>query len=684
MKNFCRKVSQWAKHIAELPFKKNVLMIMVVSVILIMVIESLARGSVVAMFVKLFTSPLIFAVNFLIVFFTLSLSLMVKKRIPLLVFLSALWLGFGIANAVVMGTRANPLSAIDLLVLKSAITMVPIYFGIIEIIIMAALIIGALALVAVLFVKFPKSQVVWYKSLVCIGVTFVVIWLGSTIIAATNSDTGDEELSDTYDKYGFAFCFSSSIFSHGVEKPNDYDKDSIDEIIEVISPDDKDGSDGEAEIRPNIIFVQLESFFDPTHVVGLEYSREPTPNFAKLKETGVSGYLSMESIGGGTANSEFEILTGMNLEHFGLGEYPYTTALKNRACESIAANLKKIGYSTHAMHNHIADFYGRDTAYESLGFDTFTPIEMMRGVTRNPLGFAKDEVLTQEILAALDSTESLDFVFAVSVQAHGRYPEEEIESDMHDEGDYKDIGEFVSDNGANAVEITGISDEAVWNQFTYYVNQVYEMDMFIGELISALEMREEPTMAIFYGDHMPTLPLTDEDVTNGDIYQTEYAVWCNYTPTAFTEVDDINSLDKDFEAYMLSAYIQKLCGMSIGNITRLHQYELVQGESNDEYLRTLEYAQLYDEDTGEYTPSDMKWGTRPITVFSHQKSGNTLYVTGEGFNPYSKVVVGGIKRNTIYINEHTLAVENLFFDAGDISVVQVASGIGEIYKARIE
>ncbi len=683
MRKLFLKIGQRAKNLAQMPFKKSVLMIMVVSLILSVVIESFARGSVIPVVVQLFTSPLIFAVNFLIVFFTLSLSLLVKKRIPLIVFLSALWLGFGIANAVVLSTRANPLGGIDLLVLKSAITMLPIYFNIVEIILMAALILGAVALVVFLFIKFPKSKVVWHKSLICIGITFVVIWLGSTIIAATNTDTGDDELADIYEKYGFAFCFSNSLVSHGVEKPNDYDRDTIGEIMEVITPVTS-GDETEAELRPNIIFVQLESFFDPTHVVGLEYSTAPTPNFAKLKSEGVSGYLSMESIGGGTANSEFEILTGMNLEHFGLGEYPYTTALKTRACESIAANLKKIGYSTHAMHNHIADFYGRDTAYASLGFDTFTPVEMMRNVTRNPLGFAKDEVLTDEILSALDSTESRDFVFAVSVQAHGKYPLEEIESDMQDDGGYEDVGEFISDEGENVVEITGISDKAIWNQFTYYVNQVHEMDMFIGELTAALEKKDEPTMVVFYGDHMPTLPLTDDDVTNGDIYETEYAVWCNYTPTEFAEVDDINSLDKDFEAYMLAAYVQKLCGMSIGNITKLHQYELTNGESNDEYLRTLEYAQLYDKDTGEYTMSDMKWGTRPITVSSYQKTGNTLYVTGEGFNPYSKVVIGGIRRSTVYINEHTLAVENLFFDAGKLAVVQVASGIGEIYRAEFE
>ncbi len=684
MRKLRAKISAWSDKLAKMPFGKSVLVMLAASVLLHIIIDSLAMGSLFGAVARLFTAPLVFTVNFLILFFTMSLSLLIGKRIPLAILVATVWLGFGIANAVVLSTRANPLSAIDFLVLKSAITLVPIYFNVIEIIAMCALIVAAVTLIVFLFIKFPCSKVVWYKSVLCIGITFVIIWLGSTVIAATKNETGDEQLSDTYEKYGFAYCFSNSLFIHGIEKPDDYDSESVDEIIDLIAPTPDEDTATDNTPRPNIILVQLESFFDPTHVIGLEYSVHPTPNFARLKAEGVSGYLSMESIGGGTANTEFEILTGMNLEHFGLGEYPYTTALRTRACESIAANLKRLGYGTHAMHNHTADFYDRDSAYASLGFDTFTPIEMMRNVTKNPLGFAKDEVLTDEILAALDSTESLDFIFAVSVQAHGRYPFEEIEADPENDTGYENLGELVPSAGENAVEITGITDEATWNQFTYYVNQAYEMDIFIGELVAALEKRDEPTVVVFYGDHMPTLPLTDSDITNGDIYQTEYAIWCNYTPESYMAVKDVNKLDKDFEAYFLASYIQKLCGISIGNITKLHQYELDNNKNYDEHLKTLSYAQLYDTDTGEYMITDMKWGTRPITITSYEKAGDTLYITGEGFNPYSKVIINSFKRRTIYINEHTLAVEDPPSDIKNLSVVQTATGIGEIYRVSAD
>lgn len=678
MKNIFRKITAFGKGLAEAPFRKMIYIIAIISLFMNIVVEILARGSLIGVVVHIFTSPFVFLVNLLIIFLTLSLCLLIKKRIPLLVFLVALWLGFAIGNAVVLSNRSSPLSAIDFLVLKSAATMLPIYFNIFQIICMALLIGGVVALVVVLFIKFPKSQVVWYKSLVCIGVTFVGVWLGATIISADMAKvvTADTELAETYERYGFAYCFSKSLYSHGIEKPTEYDKDKIDEIVEEISPDDTEGDT--VQMKPNIIFVQLESFFDPNHVTEVEYSKNPTPNFERLKKEGVSGYLKMANVGGGTANSEFEVLTGMNLDHFGFGEYPYTTALRGRACESMAANLKKLGYSAHAMHNHTADFYDRDRAYASLGFDSFTPIEMMRNVERNPLGFAKDSVLTDEIIAALDSTDTPDFVFAVSVQAHGKYPDVEIE-DITNEGGYEGLDELVFGNGD--IEVLGISDESVRNQFIYYVNQVHEMDAFIGELTEKMADREEPTVVVFYGDHMPTLPLTDEDITNGDLYETEYVLFSNYEMESLS-VENVNILDRNLEAFELSAYIQKLCGMSEGKIAKLHQNGGLDMDTKDEYLRMLEYSQLYDEEE-EFTPSEMSWGTRPIKVFSYELFGNTLYVSGEGFNEYSKVVVDGMKRGTIYINEHTLAVENLFFKIGDVKVVQIASGIGEIYTATI-
>ena len=74
-------------------------------------------------------------------------------------------------------------------------------------------------------------------------------------------------------------------------------------------------------------------------------------------------------MGAGTANTEFEILTGMTLDYFGAGEYPYKTVLQDETCESMAYNLRELGYRTGVLHNNTGSFYSRNKVFANLGFD---------------------------------------------------------------------------------------------------------------------------------------------------------------------------------------------------------------------------------------------------------------------------------------------------------------------------
>ena len=177
-------------------------------------------------------------------------------------------------------------------------------------------------------------------------------------------------------------------------------------------------------------FLQLESFFDPTLVNYLNISEDPIPTFRKLMKEYSSGYYKVPSVGAGTANTEFESITGMSMHYFGPGEYPYKSILRETTCESAPYVLKNLGYTTHAVHNNEANFYGRRSIFPNLGFDTFTSEEYMaRENEKNPNGWVKDEVLTDEILKCLDSTEGPDYVYTISVQGHGAYPDEQILED---------------------------------------------------------------------------------------------------------------------------------------------------------------------------------------------------------------------------------------------------------------
>lgn len=653
-------------------FFESISILGLLSLILNFILEATCRKSIISAAVYMITSPLGYLLGTLIIMFTLTLCLFIKRRSALILLICAAWASLGIANAVVLTYRTNPLAAIDFLIVRSMTGMTGAYFSLFEVILACIGIAAVIVLLVFMIIKCPPSKVDGKKT----GASLLAILLSGGILNLITLNTNDmnygtSEIDKAYRDLGFVYCFSTSIVSHGVDKPDGYGSNDPDSILDNLESEHESSSapgDAIPDTLPNVIVLQLESFIDLSGVKGITFSENPTPHFSRLKNEGVSGYLRVPHVGGGTANVEFEILTGMNLDHFGFGEYPYTTVLRTTACESLATNLKSVGYTAHAMHNHIAEFYDRDLAYASLGFDTFTPIEMMTDVSKNPLGWAKDEVLIGEILSALDTSDGPDIVFAVSVQGHGKYPDESV---------YKTNG--ISDNytaDTNYTEGTGITannidDSAVRCQFEFYANQTHEMDAVIGKLKEALEKSGEPYALIVYGDHLPALPMDEKDLKNPDLYETEYAICTNLDLSGLTLSGNVNELDKDLEAYMLSAYIQKLFGFNSGKIAALHRHELDTGESCDDLLKSLEYEQLYDDTETEYLPTRLSFGTRDVTVESYSKTGNSLIIKGSGFNEYSTVKIDGIKRTPELIDSTTLVLDNVYFGFKTIDVIQI-------------
>ena len=111
-------------------------------------------------------------------------------------------------------------------------------------------------------------------------------------------------------------------------------------------------------------------------------SEDACPNLHNLYQNYSSGYFKVPSVGAGTANTEFEVLTGMNLRYFGPGEYPYKTYSKKHPTESAATALAALGYGTHALHDNTGNFYSRANVFTNMGFDTFTSKEFMNAFRR--------------------------------------------------------------------------------------------------------------------------------------------------------------------------------------------------------------------------------------------------------------------------------------------------------------
>ena len=199
-------------------------------------------------------------------------------------------------------------------------------------------------------------------------------------------DTFFGNLAYGYRDNGVPYGFLVTWMDKGIGKPDGYSEEKIKSIFKsgelgddgIYTPGEDDDTD--VANKPNIIFLQLESFIDPTQVEGLEFSKDPTPNYRQLMKEYSSGYLTVPAVGAGTANVEFEVMTGMSVKFFGPGEYPYKEILRTTTCESTPYDLKQLGYSSHAIHNHRGAFYGRNKVFSNMGFDTFTSLEYNEGL----------------------------------------------------------------------------------------------------------------------------------------------------------------------------------------------------------------------------------------------------------------------------------------------------------------
>jgi len=667
------------------------------AVLLNLFIEACSRESVVLPFFYLVRSPFVFLYNTLLISIPLAASFFFKRRLFARFVLIALWIGVGVTDFVLLQFRTTPFTAVDLLLLDSAFSIMGHYLSPFQIVLVVLAVLGAVALGVFLFLRTKKETE--GTQTVFAGLVFGLFLLAGicstkllTACGILESNFGN--LAQGFHKNGLPYCFFTSIFDTGISKPASYSEDEIDRIVSSITgtpdsealvtatpavtvtppPDSDIAPEEPSDItppqetditpipeqpiipteHPNFIFLQLESFFDPTYLKGAAFSEDPVPTFRKMKETCSSGFLTVPSIGAGTANTEFELLTGISLDYFGPGEYPYKTVLKDRACESIAYNLSSLGLTAHAIHNNDGTFYNRHTVFSQLGFDTFTPIEYMGVHNTTPLGWAKDEVLIPQILKALSSTEGQDFVYAISVQGHGAYPEEPVLEDP-------------------VISIETLPEELKdsYYELLYFVNQLREMDRFLLNLTTKLENYEEEVVLVLYGDHLPTFPFTDELLTNGSVYETEYVIWSN-RPGA-------EPVEKNLEAYALSAHVLNCYDIHEGLFTRFHQTQA----DSDTYLEDMELL-AYDVLYGSYESYDgevphkataLQFGIDPIIVRNiliqdHLEDYFCLFVNGENFTPYSIAYINGEKCTTTYVNPRLLSVTG--FEPAEVLSVQVA------------
>lgn len=287
------------------------------------------------------------------------------------------------------------------------------------------------------------------------------------------------------------------------------------EILGITASPESDSQD-----RPDVVIILSESFFDPGIIEGVDQC-ETLPRWCQLTANSLSGSMLVPTYGGNTTRTEYEVLTGVPYSVLPDGVYPYTSIV-TRQTASLASWLRSLGYRTSAIHPHTGSFWQRNIAFPLMGFDTFISEENF-GPHQRAGYYISDKDLTDRIAKKLgDDSDAPQFIFAISMENHGPWA---------DQRPYVD-----TDRLTRMPAPSQLSEPAAftWRQYIYHArNSMRELE----RLQALIEQRDKPTLVIFFGDHLPSLPQVFNEIefSNGEDAHTQavpYLALSNFQMTA--------------------------------------------------------------------------------------------------------------------------------------------------------
>ncbi len=322
-------------------------------------------------------------------------------------------------------------------------------------------------------------------------------------------------------KDGSVVAFMMELEYLTVDKPEGYSEQAAQKILTENGGVTADADSLTAEHTPNIIVIMNEAFSDPAVLCEVNASEDYMPYVHSLMDGAdntVSGYLNVSVLGGNTANTEFEFLTGNTMAFLTDGAVAYQQYIFDEI-PSIVNLLNAYSYETIAMHPYNATGWNRSTVYPYLGFekmlfkDDFDHPELIRNYVSDAACFSKIEELYEE-----NGNGDPMFIFNVTMQNHGSYTKE-------------------SDNWTPDVTVEGVDEFATLN----YLSLIKRSDASFEDLCHYFEEQDEDTLIVMFGDHQPTTSVFNPLVKaqGGNIndwsveernaqYKVPFVIWANY------------------------------------------------------------------------------------------------------------------------------------------------------------
>ena len=389
---------------------------------------------------------------------------------------------------------------------------------------------------------------------------------------------------------GTAINFLRLAHAKTMEQPEDYSEETMQAVAKrYAAAADEINTTRTANLTDStVVMILSESFSDPTRIPDVAFSVDPMPNIRAIKDATTSGLMLSPGYGGGTANIEYQALTGLNMANFDesmLSVYQQLVPSQEEAYSFNRIWSEQYGESgSVAFHPYYKNMYLRDHNYDRFGFselltlDSDPAIEHQDRIDASP--YVSDAASYANVIDAINSQDHPQFIQLVTMQNHSGY------------GDYYATNEF------READLSPLDDNERW-QIENYTKGLSLTDQATAEFLNALNTIDKPVTVIFYGDHLPSIYTTaNADMDNTlTLHETDYFIWSNQASasaggkvsgehTAFSSSNYCMSLAAEHMNATVSPYLALLTELQreIPSISRVGSAAAGWGEGDATYL----------------------------------------------------------------------------------------------------
>ncbi len=463
---------------------------------------------------------------FLFVFFIAG-----RTSISMAICVSAI-AAIGVGNYFVVMFRSNPIVPWDIYSFETAMSVADNYVFSVDWALAEHIAMFILMLIVGVRTNIRLSKKILRPILtvaMCIPAYFYISYLWQDNLER-NTGLNDTLFNAKYmhSKDGFFVSFILDIHFLQIEEPKNY---SDEYALSLLNEQEVEKVETPEEL-PDIIAIMDETFSDPAVLGEFETNKDYMPFVHSILRgevaNTISGYTDVSVLGGNTANSEFEFLTGNSMAFFPNGSVPYLQYIRD-GISTIVPQLEEYGYTTYGTHPYRAKGWNREFIYDLMGFDYryFQGSFPFEDKLRN---YVSDEADFKSILEWRNNTEGPFFMFNVTMQNHSNYG-----------------GDFDNFDPQIIAKFKNTSSNKYLNK---YLSLMYETDQDVASLLSELSQSDRKTIVVFWGDHQPNdyvvRPIYKEyglDFDNQTYEQqqqrqkTPFFIWANYDIQEQTNVE---------------------------------------------------------------------------------------------------------------------------------------------------